>query len=440
MNQQRLDELLEGLCADTLNAEEQAELDALIAEVPEAARQVALICDLTRAVRDHLRPTSQRLPTAPALAVPPRTGPQASTRPAPRRAAPRPRRPHTSMTLPVVLSGAAALVVVAVLFGRPGTPERWLEGQATYAAGGQVVPGLPVPTDAPVVVAGTATLCFADGTRVRLGDGTRLTVSGGPGKQLHLDQGRLDARVAKQPEGAPFQVRTAHTRVTVIGTVFTLAVAGTRTELSVDEGAVRLAAAGVESVVSAGQKRTVDAAGGPAVLIPRSAVWAYRDLGEPPEDGWLLAGFDERAWPRGSAPLGYDRDEQRTVFATHLRSEKAARITTWFRHEFTCEDPAQVTRLVLDLQRDDGVVVYLNGREVVRDNLPAGDLTAQTLALDKIDGKRRDEHLTFAVATSALRSGRNCIAAQVHQDSTGSTDLLFSLELRAEYQPPATTP
>lgn len=442
MNQQRLDDLLDAMCADALTADELAELDALIAEEPDAARQVARICDLTRDLGDHLRPTSQCLP---ALQAQPGPGAKRAARPSLRRGASRPRRTSPVVALPLALIGAAAAIIaVVVLFTPAAGPERWLEGHAAYANGGRVVPGQLVATGVQVVSTGTATLCFSDGTRVRLADGTRLTLGGGVGKQLHLDSGLLQARVARQSPAAPFQVWTGHTRVTVIGTAFTLAVQGARTELSVAEGAVRLHADGIDTVVTAGQQRVVDpttptlaVVGRPALLVPRSAVWAYHDVGEPPEAGWHQTGFDDRAWRRGPAPLGYDRDGERTVFATVIHSEKEARMTNWFRHEFTCDDPAQIRRLELTLQRDDGLVVYLNGREIVRDNLPQGPINAQTPAVTKIRKEKRDEDHFFTIPVEALRKGRNCIAAEVHQDSTGSTDLLFSLELRAGYQPQA---
>ncbi len=41
-------------------------------------------------------------------------------------------------------------------------------------------------------------------------------------------------------------------------------------------------------------------------------------------------------------------------------------ITSYFRHEFDASDTAASTRCTLELLRDDGAVVYLNGTEIAR--------------------------------------------------------------------------
>lgn len=449
--QSRLDELLDGLSAGVLTAREQSELDALIVQDPEVAKQVARICALTSDLHDQVWSASHPVSTG---TTSNRTRPRSDLRKTTRHLRLRASVLRTvkglQPRLGLILAGIAALVAVLLLAHRPVGVERWIEGQAQDAGGARIAVGQPLVDGAQVVATDRAVLCYADGTRVRLADGSRLRLVGGPGKQLHLDQGRLQARVAKQPGGAPFLLRTAQVQVTVVGTQFTLTAGESRTELAVSEGAVRLLAQGAEELVTGGQQRVVVAqpaanAQTPASpaplrtvsLIPRSAVWAYRDRGESPERGWLDAGFADQTWVRGPAPLGYDRDEQRRVFATTLHSEDPAQITTWFRHEFTCEDPVQVRRLLVQMQRDDGVVLYLNGREVVRDNLPAGEIGAQTFAVEKLTKKRQEEVVHWSLPVNALRPGRNCIAAEVHQQYLGSTDLLFALELLAELQPPA---
>jgi hypothetical protein len=45
-------------------------------------------------------------------------------------------------------------------------------------------------------------------------------------------------------------------------------------------------------------------------------------------------------------------------------------LTSYFRHVFVIDDPAAVSGLVARLVRDDGALVWLNGVEVIRSNLP----------------------------------------------------------------------
>ena len=64
-------------------------------------------------------------------------------------------------------------------------------------------------------------------------------------------------------------------------------------------------------------------------------------------------------------------------------------ITTYFRHGFSVDDPESIEGLTLALQRDDGAVVYLNGAEILRSNLPAGPIQASTLALTRVGAATR---------------------------------------------------
>ena len=59
-------------------------------------------------------------------------------------------------------------------------------------------------------------------------------------------------------------------------------------------------------------------------------------------------------------------------------------ITAYFRRIFEVNDLENVTGLTLDVVRDDGFVVYINGVEVARDNMPAGPVTYSTRPLTGI--------------------------------------------------------
>ena len=84
-------------------------------------------------------------------------------------------------------------------------------------------------------------------------------------------------------------------------------------------------------------------------------------------------------------------------------------------------DPSTVDALVLRVKRDDGIAVYVNGNEVVRDNLPAGTLTAGTYPTVKVTAADGVTWKQFTIPTSALVAGDNTIAAEVHQDSRSDT-------------------
>jgi GH43 family beta-xylosidase len=164
-----------------------------------------------------------------------------------------------------------------------------------------------------------------------------------------------------------------------------------------------------------------------SAFIPAGASWRYNDTGANPGTAWRGAGFDDRAWPAGPAELGFGDGDEATVVSNRLQ------ITTCFRRQFTVVDAANYAALVLRLVRDDGAVVYLNGTELWRDNLPAaGEINFNTPASAGVGGV--DESLWHIRATNAaaLRTGTNLLAVEVHQSSTNSSDLSFNFELIGE--------
>ena len=112
--------------------------------------------------------------------------------------------------------------------------------------------------------------------------------------------------------------------------------------------------------------------------------------------------------------------------------------TFYFRHRFDVADSNSVAQLTLSLIRDDGAAVYLNGTEVVRDNL-AADAKFDDFADSTVGG---DEELTlqdFVIPPSSLVSGENVLAVEVHQSSDTSSDVSFDLKLEGRVgESPAT--
>jgi hypothetical protein len=76
----------------------------------------------------------------------------------------------------------------------------------------------------------------------------------------------------------------------------------------------------------------------------------------------------------------------------------------------------------LTLIHDDGAVAYLNGTEVGRANLPAGDVDRQTAAPSSIEAQAT----SFIVPRSLIRSGTNVLAASIHNADLDSSDLSFT--------------
>ncbi len=176
----------------------------------------------------------------------------------------------------------------------------------------------------------------------------------------------------------------------------------------------------------------------PSLILP-GATWKYLDNGTVPAAAWRSNLFNDAAWLSGPAQLGFGDGDEGTVL-NRTNANGTTNISFYFRRAFTVANPATVSMLSMRVMRDDGVVVYLNGAEVFRNNMPAGTPTATTLALTNAT-TFEESNFTFTVSvpTALLVSGDNAIAAEVHQSSIGSSDLSFALALEdtSTNRPPA---
>jgi len=100
--------------------------------------------------------------------------------------------------------------------------------------------------------------------------------------------------------------------------------------------------------------------------------------------------------------------------------------TFYCRHDFDV-DSAGIVGLEVNLRRDDGAIIYLNGPEIVRSNMPAGEVNYQTFAPNASDDGQNLH--AYTVSTDALVDGDNVLAVEVHQVNATSSDLSFDMNL-----------
>lgn len=165
-------------------------------------------------------------------------------------------------------------------------------------------------------------------------------------------------------------------------------------------------------------------------LVAARALWRYLDDGSDAGVVWRSPTFDDSAWSIGAAPLGYG-DPHIATTVSYGPNASAKRTTTYFRIPFLAEDPDRVTALTLALLRDDGAVVYINGQEVLRDNMPSGAISHTTFALSGIGGADEVAYHPYELVPELLQ-GVNVLAVEMHQHSLNSSDLGFDLFLTAE--------
>src|SRR5205085_1237319 len=150
-------------------------------------------------------------------------------------------------------------------------------------------------------------------------------------------------------------------------------------------------------------------------IVPAGSVWKYLDDGSDQGTAWRGPTFSDSSWPSGAAELGFgDGGEVTTNAAGH--------ITYYYRNTFTVADASSITNLRARLKRDDGAIIYLNGVEVVRDNMPSGSIGPDTLAATTA----ADDGATFishSFSSSALVNGDNVLTVDVHHPATTNSDI-----------------
>src|SRR6185503_1143688 len=100
-------------------------------------------------------------------------------------------------------------------------------------------------------------------------------------------------------------------------------------------------------------------------------------------------------------------------------------------------NPSAFSSATMTLTYDDGAVVYVNGTEVYRINMPEGPVTATTFATAAADYTPASATLSPGV----LVAGNNIVAVEMHQGNGTSSDISFALELTAQVDtvPPTIT-
>jgi hypothetical protein len=181
---------------------------------------------------------------------------------------------------------------------------------------------------------------------------------------------------------------------------------------------------------------TSDAA---TMIIPKKSGWRYLDSGSNEGTAWKELAYNDDAWGFGHAELGFgdtiDGRPEATVLSMGPVEDRI--ITYYFRRFFYVADPAAFTNLLVHVLRDDGAIVYLNGVEVFRTGMPAGEVNFETRASADVNGPDEVRYFLGVLDPSVLVSGINLIAVEVHQVDEDSIDLSFDLELLANQDPDA---
>lgn len=178
-------------------------------------------------------------------------------------------------------------------------------------------------------------------------------------------------------------------------------------------------------------QQTTVAATAATVLIPAKSTWSwsYDPAATPPAD-WKNPGFDVSGWKAGPGVLGFGSSGLGTNIDTGSTTTRP--LAAYFVRQFTVASASNVKTLSLSTVADDGVVVYVNGVEVARSNMPAGTVTSGTYALTAVStATATASPVVVDVPVSLLVDGANTVAVETHLNYHATKDVSFDLTATA---------
>ena len=185
------------------------------------------------------------------------------------------------------------------------------------------------------------------------------------------------------------------------------------------------------------------------VLLDSTASWKYLDNNTDPagdssapdydRTSWTAENFDTSGWKTASGSFGSKRggaayDSTRTA-ATVLEGCNASNDTPayFFRTTFHISNLERYTKLIGNLEYDDGVIVYINGQRIAAGYDNACDENGNSLGhgfdanLQYGGSNQGPDTLNISLLDlSLLHNGENTIAVELHNGRKTSSDVWFA--------------
>ena len=170
-------------------------------------------------------------------------------------------------------------------------------------------------------------------------------------------------------------------------------------------------------------------------LIQLEDEWLYNESGEDLGSEWSTSSHsNQEGWLTGKGGIGFESGVTIPI-STRLnfpgRNDPYV-VTYYFEKEFNLKQNEldNLKSLIIRHAIDDGALVHINGKEVLRVNMPDGNISSSSLASENIEVDKLSENIFLD--SSSLIKGQNRISVEVHQSRIGNSDIVFGIELDAE--------
>ncbi len=183
------------------------------------------------------------------------------------------------------------------------------------------------------------------------------------------------------------------------------------------------------------------------LYLERSSEWKYlpgtQEASSPDPTAWRQPEFDDSTWLSGALPIGYGTAVTVTTdLATAEPPMRGNYSSVFLRSEFFIRDVEEVTELTLSARFDDGLLLWINGVEAVRERVAGepGDFVAFDSVSNSTHPPRSFRNFVISDAAAMLVPGRNVIAAQGFNFSPTSNDYYLDVEIFDPLGPDQTPP
>ena len=165
----------------------------------------------------------------------------------------------------------------------------------------------------------------------------------------------------------------------------------------------------------------------PVTYISSGHRWKYLDNGSNQEIAWRTKDFDDSTWSSGPSELGYGSNDEGSGTTLSFGPDSSSKYpTTYFRTSVKILDPSLFSNFLFRVKYDDGIAVYINGKQAIRQNL-ALEASFTTFASSTVSNESGWKEIRLP--SSSFSAGTNVIAVEIHQSRGASSDIRFDMFL-----------
>lgn len=176
-------------------------------------------------------------------------------------------------------------------------------------------------------------------------------------------------------------------------------------------------------------------------LMAYTNSWRYAQSNNLDGVNWIATNYSDSAWQSGSGLFagGENNPAITPLVNTTLLAPNApppglsSGHAFYFRTELVLTNDLSGYTVNARMRLDDCGVLYINGTEFMRIRMGSGTISNGTFGTLVNSGGTGDADVdeSFAIPASVLHVGTNLVAMEVHQSSSGSSDLVWGLALDA---------